>query len=34
MDFQDQYWRASHTEEAEELQKLAQEILSGEEEGE
>jgi DNA repair protein SbcD/Mre11 len=32
LDLLDQYWRASHTEDAEELQKLAQEILAGEEE--
>ena len=34
LDLLDQYWKASHTEDAEELQKLAQEILSGEEESE
>ena len=34
LDLLDQYWRASHTEDADELQKLAQEILSGEEESE
>jgi exonuclease SbcD len=34
LDLLDQYWRASHTEDAGELQKLAQEILSGEEESE
>ena len=34
LDLLDQYWRASHTEDAEELQKLAQEILSGDEESE
>ncbi len=34
LDLLDQYWRASHTEDAEELQKLAQEILSGDEENE
>ena len=32
LDLLDQYWKASHTENADELQKLAQEILSGEEE--
>jgi exonuclease SbcD len=31
LDLLDQYWRASHTEAADELQKLAQEILSEEE---
>jgi len=34
LDLLDQYWKASHTEGAEELQKLAQEILAGEEESE
>jgi exonuclease SbcD len=34
LDLLDQYWRASHMEEAEELQKLAQEIIAGEEESE
>ena len=34
LDLLDQYWRASHTEDAQELQKLAQEILAGDEEGE
>ena len=34
LDLLDQYWRASHTEDAEKLQKLAQEILAGDEEGE
>ena len=34
LDLLDQYWRASHTEDPGELQKLAQEILSGEEESE
>jgi len=34
LDLLDQYWKASHTEDAEALQQLAQEILSGEEEGE
>lgn len=34
LDLLDQYWKASHTEDAEELQKLAQEILAGEEESE
>ena len=34
LDLLDQYWRASHTEDAEELQQLAQEILSGDEESE
>jgi exonuclease SbcD len=32
LDLLEQYWRASHTEDAEELQKLAEEILSGDEE--
>jgi len=32
LDLLDQYWKASHTEDADELQKLAQEILAGEEE--
>jgi DNA repair protein SbcD/Mre11 len=32
LDLLDQYWRASHTEDAEDLQKLAQEIIFGEEE--
>ena len=32
LDLLDQYWKASHTEGAEALQQLAQEILSGEEE--
>ena len=32
LDLLDQYWRASHMEDAEELQKLAQEIIAGEEE--
>jgi exonuclease SbcD len=31
LDLLDQYWKASHTEDADALQKLAQEILSGEE---
>lgn len=34
LDLLEQYWRASHTEGAEQLQKLAEEILSGEDEGE
>jgi len=34
LDLLDQYWRASHTEEAGELYKLAQEIIFGEEQGE
>lgn len=34
LDLLDQYWRASHAEDADELQKLAREILSGEEESE
>ena len=34
LDLLDQYWKASHTENAEELQKLAQEILAGDEESE
>ena len=34
LDLLDQYWRASHMEDAEELQKLAQEIIAGEEESE
>jgi exonuclease SbcD len=34
LDLLEQYWRASHTEDSEELSKLAREILSGEEEGE
>ena len=34
LDLLEQYWRASHTEDAEELQKLAKEILSGDDEGE
>ncbi len=34
LDLLDQYWKASHTEDAEELQKLAQEILAGDEESE
>jgi exonuclease SbcD len=34
LDLLDQYWRASHTDDPEELQKLAREILSGEEESE
>jgi hypothetical protein len=29
LDLLDQYWRASHTEDAGELQKLAQEIIFG-----
>jgi exonuclease SbcD len=32
LDLLDQYWKASHTEDADELQKLAQEILAGDEE--
>ena len=32
LDLLDQYWKASHTDDAEELQKLAQEILAGDEE--
>jgi exonuclease SbcD len=31
LDLLEQYWRATHTEDADELQKLAEEILSGEE---
>ena len=34
LDLLEQYWRASHTEDAEELQKLAEKILSGEDQGE
>ena len=34
LDLLDQYWRASHMEEAEELQQLAQEIIAGDEESE
>jgi len=34
LDLLDQYWRASHMEDAEELQKLAQEIIAGDEESE
>jgi len=34
LDLLDQYWKASHTDEAEALQQLAQEILSGDEESE
>lgn len=34
LDLLDQYWKASHTEDAEALQQLAQEILSGDEESE
>jgi exonuclease SbcD len=34
LDLLDQYWKASHTEDADELQKLAQEILAGDEESE
>ena len=34
LDLLDQYWKASHMEDAEELQKLAQEILEGNEEDE
>jgi len=34
LDLLDQYWRASHMEGAEELQKMAREIISGEEESE
>ena len=34
LDLLDQYWKASHMEDAEALQQLAQEILSGEEESE
>jgi exonuclease SbcD len=34
LDLLEQYWLASHTEDAEELQKLAEEILSGDEENE
>jgi exonuclease SbcD len=33
LDLLDQYWKASHTEDAEALQQLAQEILAGDEEG-
>jgi exonuclease SbcD len=34
LDLLDQYWKASHTEDADELQKLAQEILARDEESE
>ena len=34
LDLLEQYWLASHTEDAEELQKLAEEILAGDEENE
>jgi exonuclease SbcD len=34
LDLLDQYWKASHTEDAEALQQLAQEILAGDEESE
>ena len=34
LDLLDQYWRASHAEDADELQKLAEEILAGDEESE
>jgi exonuclease SbcD len=34
LDLLDQYWKASHTEDADELQKLAQEILAGDKESE
>jgi len=33
LDLLDQYWKASHTDDAETLQQLAQEILSGDEDG-
>ena len=34
LDLLDQYWKASHTDDSEKLQKLAQEILLGDEESE
>ncbi len=34
LDLLDQYWKASHTKDADELQQLAQEILAGDEESE